>query len=68
MAAMLIAARQALTLRQRVGALPLPEALAAFLGQLSDHIALVDEDRALDVDLRRLIQGIHDGVWEPYLE
>ncbi|MCC6218977.1 MAG: aromatic amino acid lyase [Aquabacterium sp.] len=67
-AAMLIAARQAMALRQRVAALPLPDALAAFLGQLSDHIALVEEDRALDVDLRRLIQGIQDGVWEPYRE
>jgi hypothetical protein len=57
-----------MALRQRVAALPLPDALAAFLGQLSDHIALVEEDRALDVDLRRLIQGIQDGVWEPYRE
>lgn len=67
-AAMLIAARQALALRQRVSMLPLPAALAAFLAQLSDQIALVEEDRALDVDLRGLIAGINQGQWEPYLE
>jgi histidine ammonia-lyase len=67
-AAMLIAARQGMALRHRVNNLPLPPRLQAFLERLSGHIALVEEDRALDVDLRRLIQGIHDGTWEPYRE
>jgi histidine ammonia-lyase len=67
-AGMLIAARQGMALRQRTSTLPLPPALQGFLSRLSAQIELVEEDRALDVDLRRLIQGIHDGTWEPYLD
>ena len=66
MAAMLIAARQGMALRQRVAALPLPGALQRFLDKLSDGIPLVEEDRALDGDLLRLLAGIRAGEWEPY--
>lgn len=65
-AAMLIAARQAMGLRQRTSSLPLPPVLDAFLARLSAQVALVEEDRALDTDLRGLILGIHQGAWEPY--
>lgn len=65
-AAMLIAARQAMGLRQRTSSLPLPPVLDAFLARLSAQVELVEEDRALDTDLRGLILGIHQGAWEPY--
>lgn len=67
-AAMLIAARQAIALRQRSSTRPLPDALAKFLAQLSERIDLVDEDRALDVDLLGLMDDINAGKWEPYLD
>ncbi|RZI86075.1 MAG: aromatic amino acid lyase [Rubrivivax sp.] len=65
-AAMMIAARQAMSLRQRVSSLPLPTPLAAFLAQLSDDVRLVEEDRALDADLQRLLTGLRTGRWELY--
>ncbi len=67
-AGMLIAARQAMSLRQQVSALPLPAPLADFLGRLSDDIRLVEEDRALDVDLNKLLTGLREGRWEVYLD
>jgi histidine ammonia-lyase len=66
-AGMLIAARQALALRQRVG-LPstLGEGPAAMYADLQARIALVEEDRALDGDLRRLLADIRDERWPVY--
>ena len=64
LAAMLIAARQGLALRQRVQPdLILSPALAAMQLELNERIALVDEDRALDGDLQRLLTAIRSGVW-----
>ncbi|HEY0861886.1 MAG TPA: aromatic amino acid lyase, partial [Pseudoxanthomonas sp.] len=66
-AGMLIAARQALALRQRVG-LPstLGEGPAAMYTDLQARVALVEEDRALDGDLRRLLADIRDERWPVY--
>jgi histidine ammonia-lyase len=68
-AAMLIAARQALHLRRRVT----PEAgvteeAAAMLVDLEAHIELVEEDRALDADLRVLLAAIRTQRWRLYAE
>ncbi|GAB3066605.1 HAL/PAL/TAL family ammonia-lyase [Stenotrophomonas tumulicola] len=66
-AAMLLAARQALSLRQRMdGPLPLHDALAAMHADLAQRIVLVEEDRALDGDLRQLLQDIRGKRWEIY--
>jgi histidine ammonia-lyase len=65
-AAMLIAARQALALRLPLSKLPLPAPLTAFLERLSNEIALVQEDRALDADLQRLLAGMRAGKWRLY--
>jgi histidine ammonia-lyase len=65
-AALLIAARQALALRLPLSKLPLPAPLAGFLERLSNEIALVEEDRALDADLQRLLAGMRAGQWSLY--
>lgn len=63
-AAMLIAGRQALALRQRQQPLHLTPALAGLFDALCARIAFVDEDRALDADLQRLLSALRDG-WQP---
>ena len=64
---MLIAARQALALRQRVGlASTLGEGPAAMYADLQARIALVEEDRALDSELRQLLADIRDERWPVY--
>jgi len=66
-AAMLIAARQAVALRQRVGLqAQLQGALDAMNADLVGRIALVEEDRALDGELRQLLQDIRGRAWEMY--
>ena len=66
-AAMLIAARQAVTLRQRVQPdVPVGESMQAWLADLAARIALVEEDRALDQDLQRLLVDIRNQVWSLY--
>jgi histidine ammonia-lyase len=63
-AAMLIAARQGLALRAREqGELALTPALAAFARDLEQRIEFVDEDRALDADLLRLVDAIRERAW-----
>ncbi|MBK1612129.1 histidine ammonia-lyase [Rubrivivax gelatinosus] len=63
-AAMLIAARQGLLLRERLDpALPLAPELAAFRADLDDRIAPVVEDRALDADLQRLLAALRERAW-----
>ncbi|MCR6701824.1 MAG: aromatic amino acid ammonia-lyase [Dokdonella sp.] len=63
-AAMLIAARQGITLRARVDpALALSPPLAAMHADLERRIALVDEDRALDADLGGLVEAIRARAW-----
>lgn len=66
-AAMLVAARQGLALRRRMEpGLALSPALAAFLADLERRIPLVEEDRALDGDLRRLGGAIRERAWDLY--
>ena len=65
-AAMLIAARQALSLRQRLQPLQLTASPAAMFDALCNAIDFVEEDRALDRDLHRLLQGMREGHWRPY--
>jgi histidine ammonia-lyase len=67
-AGMLIAARQGLALRRRVqgNELALTPALEAFAADLEQRIAFVDEDRALDADLLRLVDAIRERTWSLY--
>jgi histidine ammonia-lyase len=63
-AAMLIAARQGVTLRQRLDAeaKPGPE-LAAMHADLAERIPLLVEDRALDGELQSLLAAIRRREW-----
>lgn len=65
-AAMLIAARQGLALRRRLQDVPMEAPLAGFVADLERRIALVEEDRALDGDLRRLCNAIRQRSWTLY--
>lgn len=66
-AGMLIAARQGLALRQRVGLeAQLHDALADMYADLGERIPLVEEDRALEGELRRLLLDIRTQCWELY--
>jgi histidine ammonia-lyase len=65
-AAMLIAARQGITLRSRQQEVPMQPALAAFVADLERRIDVVEEDRALDADLRRLCDAIRQRRWSLY--
>jgi histidine ammonia-lyase len=40
--------------------------LASFARDLEQRIAFVDEDRALDADLLRLVAGIRERAWSLY--
>ncbi len=67
-AAMLIAARQGLALRERVGLnAQLHGSLAHMYADLGQRIALVEEDRALDRELRELLVDIRAQRWELYV-
>ncbi|NMM80854.1 histidine ammonia-lyase [Acidovorax sp. SRB_14] len=67
-AAMLIAARQAVVLRQRVQAdVPVGQTMLAWIADLAERIALVEEDRALDKDLQRLLVDIRAQAWSLYV-
>jgi histidine ammonia-lyase len=64
-AAMLITARQGLALRRRLEpTLVLSAPLAAFEAELTDLIAFVAEDRALDTDLQALLTRQRGGHWK----
>lgn len=66
-AAMLIAARQGMELRRRVAPGAVMEgAPAAMLDDLSARIALVEEDRALDGELRLLLDDLRARRWSLY--
>lgn len=68
-AAMLIAARQGLALRQRLDAQAQLDAQAtAMLDDLAKRIALVEEDRALDGELRGLLDAIRAQRWSLYAD
>ncbi len=64
-AAMLIAARQATSLREGLGT-AMPAALAPMHADLAARIALVEEDRALDGELRALIADVRERRWRLY--
>lgn len=67
LAAMLIAARQGLSLRQRLDpALKSSPVLSAFLQDLVHRIPLIEEDRALDRDLQGLAVAIRSRAWILY--
>ncbi len=67
LAALLVAARQALALRQRLQpGLELPAPLAQMQADLAGRIPLVEEDRALDTELRALLTAIQDQSWSLY--
>ncbi len=66
-AAMLIAARQAVTLRLRVQAdVPVGDVMRNWIADLAQRVALVEEDRALDKDLQRLLVDIRAQAWNLY--
>ncbi|MBC7860809.1 MAG: aromatic amino acid lyase, partial [Burkholderiaceae bacterium] len=66
-AALLITVRQGVTLRQRVDSEVAPQpALAAMQTMLEADIALVEEDRRLEPDLRLLLERIRNQAWGLY--
>lgn len=68
-AAMLVAARQGVELRQRVAPeASLSGAPATMLDDLRARIALVEEDRALDGELHALLAGIRNRDWTLYAD
>jgi histidine ammonia-lyase len=67
MAGMLVSARQALELRERVGLQStLRDGPAAMYADLRARIPLVEEDRALDGELRQLLADIREERWNVY--
>jgi len=66
-AGLLIAARQGVSLRQRISPEQvLPAALAGFQAELERRVDLVTEDRALDRDLQALLTDIREQRWSLY--
>jgi histidine ammonia-lyase len=58
-AGMLVAARQGLHLREQVGPAPtMSSALQRFVGQLAERVPVLEEDRALDAELRTLVSDL----------
>lgn len=65
--AMLIAARQGIALRQRVSPdVALKGAPAAMFDDLAGRIAIIDEDRALDLEMRGLLEDVRQQRWSLY--
>lgn len=68
-AAMLIAARQGVPLRERIQPdVPIGPELRAWIADLADRVALVEEDRALDRDLHRLLSDVRAQTWSLYAD
>ncbi|MBP3985370.1 aromatic amino acid lyase [Pseudoxanthomonas helianthi] len=68
-AAMLVAARQGVELRQHIAPeASLSGAPATMLDDLRARIALVEEDRALDGELHALLAGIRNRDWTLYAD
>jgi histidine ammonia-lyase len=65
-AALLIAVHQGVWLRHRQGQVQLTEALAAQVAMLRTVVRPLEEDRALDGELRELLRCIHDESWILY--
>lgn len=66
LAAQLIAVRQGLALRAREAPLPLTDSVAAFVTSLEARIPFLEEDRALDTELRALATAIRGRAWSLY--
>jgi histidine ammonia-lyase len=66
-AALLITVRQAVWLRRRLNPPLRPRpALAEMLEYLSADVAVIEEDRRLEPDLRLLLERIRERVWKLY--
>lgn len=65
-AALLVAVRQGITLRGRLTELHLTDALGDFVALLDAEIPFIDEDRALDGELRSIISSIDAQKWPVY--
>ncbi len=67
--AMLIAARQAVALRLRMEPdSVLSETMRAWQAELCARVGLIEEDRALDKDLQRLLAVIRARMWSVYAD
>jgi histidine ammonia-lyase len=65
--AMLIAARQGVALRQRITpGVAFKGEPAAMLADLTKRIPLIEEDRALDVEMRSLLEDLRQQRWSLY--
>jgi len=64
--ALLIAARQGLALRERLAPLALTPELATMQADLAARLPLINEDRALDRELRSLVDAIRTQDWTLY--
>ena len=59
---------QAVVLRQRVQAdVPVGTTMQAWIDDVAARVPLVEEDRALDQDLQRLLTDIRDRAWSLYV-
>lgn len=65
-AALLIASRQGVELRARVQPLTLSPTLTSHLAELAAAVPLIEEDRALEGDLRHLLGLIDRQEWQLY--
>ncbi len=65
-AALVIAARQGVALRGRVTPLQLSDTLAAHIVELEAAVPMIEEDRALEGDLRRVMVMIDRQEWRLY--
>ena len=65
-AGLVIAVRQGVTLRGRQSELALTSAVAAFLAEVSATVPPLDADRALDGELRTLLDLIREERWALY--
>ena len=66
-AALLIAVRQGVWLRRKIAAAPTLQApLEAMFESLAADIAVIDEDRKLEPELRRLLTRISGRAWKLY--
>jgi histidine ammonia-lyase len=63
---LLVAVRQGLALRRARHAVALTEALAAFAAELEELIPFIAEDRALDGELRALLDALRARQWKLY--
>jgi histidine ammonia-lyase len=66
-AALLVATRQGVRLRQQIDPTVVLQGNAAKMyDELEERIPLIEEDRALDTELRSLIDAIRQQAWTLY--